>query len=51
MTSELLLSDAGGTALPLWLLNEASFQGWLAQQPEPVANWVRANAFQAERQL
>ena len=50
MTSELLLSDAGGTALPLWLLNEASFQGWLAQQPEPVANWVRANAFQAERQ-
>ena len=50
MTSELLLNDAGDPGLPLWLLNETSLPGWLDQQPVTVAGWVRANAFQAERQ-
>jgi leucyl aminopeptidase len=50
MSSELLLTEAGGMARPLWLLNEAALAPWLAQQPASVANWVRANHFQAERQ-
>jgi leucyl aminopeptidase len=34
---------------PLWLLTEAGLPHWLQQQPEALAAWVRANAFQAER--
>jgi leucyl aminopeptidase len=50
MSSELLLTEADGAARPLWLLNEAALTLWLARQPSSVANWVRANHFQAERQ-
>ncbi|HEY4213529.1 MAG TPA: leucyl aminopeptidase family protein [Steroidobacteraceae bacterium] len=45
------LSTASGAtpAHPLWLLTESDLQPWLAAQPQAVAEWVRANAFQAER--
>jgi leucyl aminopeptidase len=50
MSPELLLTEESATARPLWLLNEAALAPWLAQQPAAVANWVRTNNFQAERQ-
>ncbi len=50
MSSELLLTEAGPAARPLWLLTEAMLAPWLAQQPAGVVNWVHANGFQAERQ-
>jgi len=34
---------------PLWLVTEADLPQWLAQQPQALAAWVRANGFQAER--
>ncbi len=50
MSAELLLTEEGGAARPLWLLTEAALAPWLAQQPASVVNWVHANNFQAERQ-
>jgi leucyl aminopeptidase len=44
----LITNDAAGS-LPLWLLTDAELPKWLAEQPAQVADWVRANAFQAER--
>jgi len=40
---------AGPASRPLWLVTEAGLQPWLDSQPEAIAAWVRANAFQAER--
>lgn len=37
-------------ALPLWLVTDGTLQGWLAEQPSDVSNWVRANGFLAEKQ-
>lgn len=34
---------------PLWTVTEGELQSWLASQPTPVAAWVRAHDFQAER--
>lgn len=50
MPPELLLSADGKASRPLWLLTETTLPRWLAAQPAPVTAWVRANAFQAERQ-
>jgi leucyl aminopeptidase len=50
MSSELLVTEEGGSARPLWLLTEAALAPWLAQQPAHRVNWLHANAFQAERQ-
>ncbi len=46
---DMLLTEHTGESRPLWLLTEAELPGWLAAQPDPVASWVRANGFQAER--
>lgn len=43
-----LTTDPTGS-VPLWLITEAELPRWLAEQPAPVAAWVRAHAFQAER--
>ena len=48
MQEKLLTADAAGS-LPLWFLTESELPRWLSQQPAPVASWVRAHAFQAER--
>jgi leucyl aminopeptidase len=45
----MLLLDTAAESCPLWLLSESELPQWLAQQPDPVANWVRAQGFQAER--
>ncbi|MGH8219034.1 MAG: leucyl aminopeptidase family protein [Steroidobacteraceae bacterium] len=45
----MLLTREHGPGRPLWLLTEAQWPAWLAEQPEPLAAWVRANGFQAER--
>ena len=45
----LIVNDAGAS-LPLWLLTDVELPKWLADQSPDVAAWVRANAFQAERQ-
>src|SRR5580693_7479632 len=50
MSTDLLLTEAGPAARPLWLVNEPGLAGWLTQQPASVVNWVHANNFQAERQ-
>jgi len=34
---------------PLWVVTEGELQSWLAGQSPPVAAWVRAHGFQAER--
>ena len=33
----------------MWLLTESALPRWLSEQPGPVASWVRAHAFQAEK--
>ena len=48
-TEDLLVIDAGTDSRPLWLVTEASLPGWVAEQPAPVAEWIRANGFQGER--
>jgi leucyl aminopeptidase len=45
----MLLLDTAAESCPLWLLSESELPQWLAQQPDPVAKWVRAQGFQAER--
>ena len=45
----LIVNDAGAS-LPLWLLTDAELPKWIVGQSPEVAAWVRANAFQAERQ-
>ena len=45
----MLLTPDRGPGRPLWLLTEAELPAWLASQPAPLAAWVRANGFQAER--
>jgi leucyl aminopeptidase len=45
----MLLSAAAAASRPLWVVTEGELQGWLAGQPAPVAAWVRAHGFQAER--
>ena len=44
-----LISAATSGSLPLWLLPEAAVEGWLADRPVAVAQWVRANQFAGER--
>ena len=49
----LIIPDAASNAadtLPLWLVTDAMLPGWLAEMPTEIANWVRANGFQAEKQ-
>jgi len=47
--AEVLLTAAVADSRPLWLLTESDLPRWLAEQPAPVASWVRSHAFQAER--
>jgi len=49
VTFERLLAEERGASRPLWLITEGSFSAWLAAQPAPLAAWVRAHGFQAER--
>ena len=44
-----LISAATSGSQPLWLLPEAAVEGWLADRPVAVAQWVRANQFAGER--
>src|SRR3954447_25975527 len=48
MEEKLLTANEAGS-LPLWFLTESELPRWLNLQPAPVASWVRAHAFQAER--
>src|SRR3954469_19504551 len=43
-------TPAATGALPLWLVTDGTLQGWLSERGPEVANWVRANGFQAEKQ-
>ncbi len=43
-------ASSAADSLPLWLLTESALAGWLAEMPREIANWVRANGFQAEKQ-
>ncbi len=45
----MLLSTDPADSRPLWIVTEGELQSWLASQPAPVAAWVRAHDFQAER--
>jgi leucyl aminopeptidase len=45
----MLLLENAAESCPLWLVSESELPRWLAQAPDPVAKWVRAQAFQAER--
>ena len=45
----MLLSADPGDSVPLWILTEGEFPGWLASQSPAVTGWVRAHGFQAER--
>jgi len=44
-----LLAEEGAEGRPLWLVTEAELPAWLEAQPAAVANWLRAQGFQAER--
>src|SRR5690349_6454868 len=44
-----LLTQQASDSRPLWLLTEADLPGWLGEQAPPVAAWIRAHAFQAEK--
>lgn len=46
---EKLLTTSTAGSLPLWFLTESELPRWLSQQPAPVASWIRAHAFQAEK--
>jgi leucyl aminopeptidase len=48
MAETLLTADSTGSR-PLWLLTESELPRWLSKQPAPVASWIRAHAFQAEK--
>jgi leucyl aminopeptidase len=43
-------APAATGALPLWLVTDGTLHAWLAEAAPEVANWVRANGFQAEKQ-
>jgi leucyl aminopeptidase len=45
----LIAKDPAPGSLPLWLVGESTFAAWLAEQPAATANWVKANAFAAEK--
>jgi leucyl aminopeptidase len=47
--AEILLTEEPSGSLPLWLLTESDLPRWLSRQPAPVASWIRAQAFQAEK--
>ncbi|MFZ1870281.1 MAG: leucyl aminopeptidase family protein [Steroidobacteraceae bacterium] len=49
MSQEMSLSADPAESRPLWVVTEGELQGWLASQLTPVAAWVRAHGFQAER--
>ncbi|MFZ0550565.1 MAG: hypothetical protein WAM21_07130, partial [Steroidobacteraceae bacterium] len=49
MSQEMLPSADPAESRPLWTVTEGELQSWLASQPTPVAAWVRAHDFQAER--
>ncbi len=46
----MLITHDSAASVPLWLLTDTDFPRWLAAQPPELAAWVRANAFQAEKQ-
>src|ERR1700733_13921447 len=48
MAEILLTADSTGSR-PLWLRPESDLPRWLSEQPGPVASWIRAHAFQAEK--
>jgi leucyl aminopeptidase len=48
MAETLLTLESPGSR-PLWLVTESDLSRWLTEQPDPVANWLRAHAFQAEK--
>ncbi len=48
MEDKLLTTESAGS-LPLWFITESELPRWLSQQPAPVASWIRAHAFQAEK--
>jgi leucyl aminopeptidase len=47
--SEIVLTTCATGSRPLWLITEAELPRWLSEQPAPLAAWVRAHGFQAER--
>jgi leucyl aminopeptidase len=47
--AETLLTQQAADSRPLWLLTESDLPRWLGEQAAPVANWMRAHAFQAEK--
>jgi leucyl aminopeptidase len=49
LMAEILLTAHSTGSRPLWLLTESELPRWLSQQPAPVAAWIRAHAFQAEK--
>jgi leucyl aminopeptidase len=46
---EFLSLERSGSARPLWLVSESSFNAWLTGQAAPVQTWVRQNNFTPER--
>ncbi|HEV7715826.1 MAG TPA: leucyl aminopeptidase family protein, partial [Steroidobacteraceae bacterium] len=49
MSAEVLIANDAAGSLPLWLLSDVELPRWLAEQPDSVSGWVRANGFQAEK--
>jgi leucyl aminopeptidase len=47
--AEILLTAHSTGSRPLWLLTESELPRWVSEQPAPVAAWIRAQAFQAEK--
>ncbi|MEG8099756.1 leucyl aminopeptidase family protein, partial [Xanthomonas hortorum pv. gardneri] len=39
--------DPNAAALPLYVLDRASFAGWCAEQPTRVLSWAQAQRFDA----
>ena len=47
--AEILLTQDATDSRPLWLVTESELPRWLSELPVDVGNWVRAHAFQAEK--
>jgi leucyl aminopeptidase len=49
VTQDFLTSDRAGSARPVWLVTEATYSQWLAEQSPAVQTWARQNSFAPER--
>jgi leucyl aminopeptidase len=47
--ADTLLTQQSTGSRPLWLLTESDLPRWLVEQAPPVASWIRAHSFQAEK--